>query len=91
MPRVKTTRIMGQPVQVHTQPISGYYAAPDQGCREIYIDGRQSDSDAFLTVIHEWIHARFPDLSERQVEQIERELGGLCLRLFAVSKKAGAW
>lgn len=90
MPKVKSTRVAGKLVYVHLDPISGYYAAPDQ-THEIYIDGRQVDSEAFLTLVHEWMHARFPELAEAKVAQIERELGGFVLRLFEVKKKDGAW
>lgn len=90
MAKVKSTRIGGKRHWIRTERIVGLFHGPEHE-PGIYVDGSQPDGEAFSTTIHEWMHARFPDLSERQVEQIERELGGLCLRLFDITKKEGAW
>lgn len=91
MPKVKSTRINGRRVRLDLYPVVGHHIPAGPIAEEIYVDGSQADSQAFLTLVHEWVHARFPELSERQVEQIERELGGLCLRLFVVKKKEEVW
>ena len=76
---------------VHLEPVSGMFS--DTGhLPQIYIDPRQSDAECFRTAFHEWLHAKFPNLSESQVEQAEAEFcSGLALRLFTVQKKDGAW
>lgn len=42
--------------------------------RTIYIDPHLNGKGLQETIIHEWLHARWPDLSEESVTEAAREL-----------------
>lgn len=46
-----------------------------QGMNLIEIDPRQASKDYFLTIIHECLHAAFPDLSECATIRAEHLMG----------------
>lgn len=51
--------------------------------RSIYIDPSLSGKALTETVVHEWLHVRWPDLSEESVTQAARELVRLLGRVSA--------
>lgn len=91
MPKVRSVRIRGKKIPVHTEPIVGYCTV---GCKadEIYVDPREPDEECFGTFFHEFMHGWFPDLTESQLKELEKHfVRNGALRLFTVKKREGAW
>lgn len=88
--KVRTIRIQDEKWFLHLDAIVGYCETGERN--EIYIDPRQTPEQCLRVAVHEWLHARFPSMSEAEIQKLEDELvGGYVLRLFSVTKKQGAW
>lgn len=90
MKRVKSATFNGKTFRVHLDAIAGYVARPGDFA-EIYIDPRMSTKEKFATCLHEAIHAARPEMTETEVEKLERDVAHFLLRLFTVDPKPGAW
>jgi hypothetical protein len=65
--RTRTVYIAGQRWQVRRARLRGKYGDCDYATRTIRIDDRISGTELLDTLLHELVHARWPDLHEEAV------------------------
>lgn len=88
MPRVRSQTIAGKKWRIETEALHGYC---DHRTNEIGLSPEQTDEQLCGTIIHEGIHAAFPEASEAKVKEAEKGIAALLLRMGTWKRKPEAF
>lgn len=75
--RTRTVYIAGQRWKIRRAKLRGRYGDCDYATRTIRIHHTLSGTELMDTLLHEMIHARWPDLLESSVEEFAATLTGV--------------
>lgn len=86
MKRIRSAKINGHRWKVQWGDCDGDFGECDYANHTITINPETDPVAMADTAIHEYIHARFPDLSERCVEQVGTEISDMLDRIGLISE-----